>query len=210
MAGLTSAAGTTFRIEFFGSAGPDADGAIEGQFFLGDTNVTTNSGGSANFSFQVQEAIPVGYAISATATNPAGSTSEFSQGFNVVSSGDSNGDGIPDAWATAHGFSIGATIANLDTDGDGLTNLQEFYAGLDPRSTQSFLRLTNVVRQGSGVQFSFPSVLGRVYRLEFRSSLTSGSWQPLLDGIVGTGASIQLNDAPGVNTRFYRVRVVPP
>jgi hypothetical protein len=206
---VTSTANTNFRIEFFGNAGPDADGAIEGQFFLGDTSVTTNSGGTANFSFQVQEAIPVGYAVSTTATNPAGSTSEFSQGVTVVTA-DSNGDGIPDAWAMAHGFSVSATIANLDTDGDGLNNLQEFYAGLDPRSTQSYLRLTNVVRQSGGLQFSFPSVLGRVYRLEFRNSLTNGSWQPLLDGILGTGATIQLSDASGVSTRFYRLHVLPP
>ncbi len=29
----------------------------------------------------------------------------------------------------------------------------------------------------SGIQFSFPSVAGRIYRLEARGSLTSGSWQ---------------------------------
>ncbi|MGZ5020317.1 MAG: thrombospondin type 3 repeat-containing protein, partial [Chthoniobacterales bacterium] len=102
------------------------------------------------------------------------------------------------------------SIANQDTDGDGLTNLQEFYAGLDPRSAQSFLRLTSVVKQGSGVQLSFPSASGRVYRLEGRGGLTSGSWQSLLDGIVGTGSAIQLSDAPGVTQRFYRVRVIPP
>ncbi|MGZ4966939.1 MAG: M12 family metallopeptidase [Chthoniobacterales bacterium] len=207
---LTSSANTTFRIELFANAGADPSGSVEGQFFVGDANVTTNGAGTADFSFQVQTAIPVGYAISATATNPAGSTSEFSQDVNVATAGDSNGDGIPDAWATAHGFSVNASIANQDTDGDGLTNLQEFYAGLDPRSAQSFLRLTSVVKQGSGVQLSFPSASGRVYRLEGRGGLTSGSWQSLLDGIVGTGSAIQLSDAPGVTQRFYRVRVIPP
>ena len=92
---------------------------------------------------------PVGAEISGTATNvPSGNSSEFAATV-IVSATDSNQDGIPDSWATAHGFSTSATIANLDTDGDGLTNLQEFYAGLDPRSTQSFVRLTNVTRQGS-------------------------------------------------------------
>ena len=50
----------------------------------------------------------------------------------VVSSA---GDGIPDDWKIAHGFDPNDTsVANADTDGDGLTNLQEFQLGTDPRN----------------------------------------------------------------------------
>jgi hypothetical protein len=50
----------------------------------------------------------------------------------VVSSA---GDGIPDDWKIAHGFDPNDTsVANADTDGDGLTNLQEFQIGTDPRN----------------------------------------------------------------------------
>lgn len=45
------------------------------------------------------------------------------------------GDGIPDDWKIAHGFSVtDPTVAGADTDGDGLTNLQEFQLGTDPRN----------------------------------------------------------------------------
>jgi Carboxypeptidase regulatory-like domain/Bacterial TSP3 repeat/Bacterial Ig-like domain (group 2) len=47
----------------------------------------------------------------------------------------SAGDGIPDDWKIAHGFDPNdPSVANADTDGDGLTNLQEFQLGTDPRN----------------------------------------------------------------------------
>jgi hypothetical protein len=209
---LNSTASTNFRIEFFANAAADPSGFGEGQFFIGETNVTTNGSGSASFSFQAQTAVPVGYFVAATATDSAtGNSSEFSQDVTVTTM-DSNGDGIPDSWAMAHGFSVNAAIANQDTDGTGMTNLQKFYAGLDPLNPNSFLRITSITRSGNDIQFAFPSVTGRIYRAEWRNDLLTGSWQPLLDGIVGTGASIQLVDPQAAATarRFYRVRVLPP
>ena len=45
------------------------------------------------------------------------------------------GDGIPDDWKIAHGFDPNdPSVASADTDNDGLTNLQEFQAGTDPRN----------------------------------------------------------------------------
>jgi probable HAF family extracellular repeat protein len=46
---------------------------------------------------------------------------------------DSDGDGLPDAWETQYGLDIHfAADAAIDTDGDGLTNYQEYHAGSDP------------------------------------------------------------------------------
>jgi len=51
-------------------------------------------------------------------------------------SGDSDGDGLPDAWETLHnldpGSAEGADGAFGDSDGDGLDNQAEFLAGTDP------------------------------------------------------------------------------
>nr|MDO8111837.1 binary toxin-like calcium binding domain-containing protein [Candidatus Sigynarchaeota archaeon] len=51
---------------------------------------------------------------------------------------DSDDDGMPDAWETAHGFNdFDPTDADAYTDGDGLTNLQEYQAGTDPRDSDT-------------------------------------------------------------------------
>jgi hypothetical protein len=45
---------------------------------------------------------------------------------------DWDGDGLPDDWEIAHGLNPWLNDANLDSDGDGLTNLQEYELGTDP------------------------------------------------------------------------------
>ncbi|HZE73418.1 MAG TPA: Calx-beta domain-containing protein, partial [Pyrinomonadaceae bacterium] len=75
---LDSAFSTQFRIEFFSNTACDTSGFGEGEKFLGFTNVTTDASGKANFTFNVPTASVVGNFFSATATDPQGSTSEFS------------------------------------------------------------------------------------------------------------------------------------
>jgi hypothetical protein len=76
---FASTPSTTFRLEFFSSAACDPSGYGEGQAFLGFADVTTNPEGVA--SFNVPVTLPGGAFVTATATNPAGSTSEFSACF---------------------------------------------------------------------------------------------------------------------------------
>ena len=52
-------------------------GLRPGQTYLGDVAVTTDVLGNASFSTTVAASVPVGQVITATATDPAGNTSEF-------------------------------------------------------------------------------------------------------------------------------------
>jgi parallel beta-helix repeat protein len=74
---LNSAANTSFRIEFFSQAMCDSSGNGEGQNFRGFTSVTTDGSGDVSFSVSLPS-VPVGQVITATATDPANNTSEFS------------------------------------------------------------------------------------------------------------------------------------
>ena len=76
---LESTPSTKFRLEFFSNEACDPSGYGEGQAFLGFALVTTNPVGFT--SFNVPVSMPQGASVTATATDPAGSTSEFSQCF---------------------------------------------------------------------------------------------------------------------------------
>ena len=75
---LNSTPNTTFRVEFFASDGADPSGFGEGQFFLGFTNVTTDGTGNGGFAVTLPIGAHPGQVVAATATDPAGNTSEFS------------------------------------------------------------------------------------------------------------------------------------
>ncbi len=74
---LNSRPSTTFQLDFFSNDAADPSGHGEGQRYLGTTNLTTDGTGNANFSF-TGAALISGRFITATATDPAGNTSEFS------------------------------------------------------------------------------------------------------------------------------------
>jgi uncharacterized repeat protein (TIGR01451 family) len=75
---LTSVPSTTFTIEFFSSTSCDPAGHGEGRTFLGSANVTTGAGGVAAINVIVATVPALGEAVTATATDPQGNTSEFS------------------------------------------------------------------------------------------------------------------------------------
>jgi hypothetical protein len=68
----------TYRIEFFFSPACDSSGHGQGKTFLGFWMITTDSSGNASLNADLFTNIPRPASISATATDPAGNTSEFS------------------------------------------------------------------------------------------------------------------------------------
>jgi IPT/TIG domain/Right handed beta helix region/S-layer homology domain len=78
---LNSTAATTFDIDFFSNppCAPFPQEYLEGQDYLGSTEVTTNGSGNATINVILPATVEAGARITATATDPAGNTSEFSQ-----------------------------------------------------------------------------------------------------------------------------------
>jgi hypothetical protein len=75
---LNSAPGSVFDLEFFSNGSCDPSGHGEGKEFLGDGQVTTDSSCEGTFEVTLPVAAAPGAFITATATDAAGNTSEFS------------------------------------------------------------------------------------------------------------------------------------
>ncbi|MET0646923.1 MAG: Calx-beta domain-containing protein, partial [Pyrinomonadaceae bacterium] len=75
---LNSTPNTQFRVDFYSNLACDASGNGEGARHFGSTTVTTNASGDANISVDISQALAPGRVLTATATDPAGNTSEFS------------------------------------------------------------------------------------------------------------------------------------
>ena len=75
---LNSQPGGTYRIEVFANTNCDQSGYGEGARFIGALTVTTNPQGDAQFKLKFSAAVSAGQFITATATDAAGNTSEFS------------------------------------------------------------------------------------------------------------------------------------
>jgi len=81
---LNSTPNTEFRLEFFSNSACDPSGHGEGETFLGSTNMTTDGSGNASFAVTFPDTVTAGHFITATATDPDGNTSEFSQCVQVI------------------------------------------------------------------------------------------------------------------------------
>ncbi len=75
---LNSTASTTFRVEFFSNTACSSSGNGEGRTYLGFANVATNGTCDATFGPLVFAVPPGETVFTATATDPANNTSEFS------------------------------------------------------------------------------------------------------------------------------------
>lgn len=126
---------------------------------------------------------------------------------------DSNGDGIPDEWASKYGFNpTGASVANLDSDGDGVNNLSEYLAGTNPNDAASMMALSPTMRSGGGVKIAWPVAdTGRRYTLLRSTNLVSG-FQVVSSNIVGVVPLTQYIDGSASNkmSYYYKVRAEVP
>jgi hypothetical protein len=125
--------------------------------------------------------------------------------------GDSDADGLDDAWEMAY-FGNLAQTGSGDADGDGLKDREEYRAGTDPTNQGSVLRALAVAPVGGqSTTLMWPAATGRQYQIQFKRSVTDTNWTILPTTVTVTG-----NTASAVDTqagldaaRFYRILLLP-
>ena len=124
---------------------------------------------------------------------------------------DSDGDSMPDQYERDHGLNPdGAADKNGDLDGDSFLNWEEFAAGTDIGSSNSFLWVEggrSVVASQPVVQW--PSVTGKVYHLQRATQLLPADFAVLATNIPATPPMNMYTDLVSQITNFYRVGISP-
>jgi CSLREA domain-containing protein len=118
---LNSASQTSYTIEFFASESCNLLGGGE-QTFLGSTQATTDATGSVYFQASDLPAVPTNHFINATATDPQGNTSEFS---DCVAVGPGN-DSWPNAMTLAVADNLTPTAVEQYLDLPGQSRWYKF------------------------------------------------------------------------------------
>jgi len=125
---------------------------------------------------------------------------------------DSDSDGLPDDWELAHGLnpeSVGDD--DDDPDGDGLTNLQEYICGTDPREQASRLELA-VVRDNVQLELRFHTQPNRTYVIESQERLGLGGWntmRTLAPEVNGSKVVVRELIEKAQPERYFRLLVMP-
>ncbi len=124
---INSTANSAFVLEFFASPVADASGFGEGAQYLGTTTAMTDGSGNASFDVSLPGVAAVGSLLTATATDAAGNTSEFSRNLRITAFdfGDApTGYPTTEAEDGARHLAVGPRLGgNRDEDSDGLHSI---------------------------------------------------------------------------------------
>lgn len=140
---------------------------------------------------------------------------------NVAAPADTNANGLADGWEAAYGLSD----PNSDDDGDGQSNLQEYYANTNPTNAASAFRITGATHQPNGTfSLSWSAIGGTRYRIQYANGfpVAGGTWTDLVRNLTnemnaapyGTPTiqsftdDFTLTGAPTHQSRYYRIKIV--
>jgi uncharacterized repeat protein (TIGR01451 family)/CSLREA domain-containing protein len=188
---LDSAADTAYTVEFFGTGACDTGGFGagfgEGETFLGSSTVTTDASGVATFAFSSTTPSSVGDVITATATDPDGNTSEFSECRTVT--------GAP---AETASWVVNTTDDTVDPFGCGTTHC----------SLREAISRANATLGTDTITFDIPGTAPHVIAIDIalppivEAVVIDASTEP--DFVPGTNAPVvQLDGAGATNDPTY-------
>lgn len=185
---------------------------VLGTGLLGCTGAYVTGVSTAAFSVSASEArvyVPTGATTGPVTIVTGHGNATSSSSLTILA--DSDQDGMSDDFEQQYFGSATAGVANADSDGDGLTNVQEFLAGTDPTNANSTLRITSIRRQGNDIVLTIPSVANKRYRVQGGPTLTPPSWADtiILPALATSGSrDVTISNGATSGNRFFRVSVV--
>jgi uncharacterized protein (DUF1800 family) len=120
---------------------------------------------------------------------------------------DQNSNGMSDVWEQI--YNAVALDPNLDSDGDGVSNLQESMAGTNPFDANSVPKIPSTAHSSSNFSVTLPSALGKQYQLQSVQPNISGwtNWTVESTIIARTGTVVTLTAPIGSTPKFFRVGI---
>lgn len=123
---------------------------------------------------------------------------------------DSDGDGLPDAWEwdlldwLGNGGGLGDINPNDDSDGDGISNMNEYLAGTYAWDAGDAFTIAVKERANGGDVIEFLAITGRSYLLSRSSDLKT--WTPVEFSVPAESDSIR-SFYPARDVRTLRVNI---
>jgi hypothetical protein len=130
------------------------------------------------------------------------------------------GDGIPNSWKQQYGLdAFDPNLANEDTDGDGMNNLDEYLTGTNPTNSASYFHIVSVTRETNNMRVKWTTQGGHTNRVYVSTGAAGGGYtnnfgnlSPFII-IPGTGASttnyLDVGGATNGPGRYYHIGQIP-
>ena len=121
-------------------------------------------------------------------------------------------DQLPDSWELYNFGTITQTTAGVDSDGDHLTNGEEYTAGTEPTNAASLFiwSETNMATNNQHMMLKWLSVSNRIYEIRHGDSCVNGFTQIVQSSIAATPPVNSWTSTISGDTSFYQVTVSKP
>jgi hypothetical protein len=172
-----------------------------------NSTIVLNDVSMSYHSFLTLSNVQASAGYTAQVTNIFGPPGVLSARANLTVLADADHDGLPDVFEDAYQFDRNNPAdATLDSDGDGLSNAQEYTAGTDPQDALNRLRLDRIGADNEGALLEFAAKSNKTYSLQFRELLGTGGWMALTNlPARSTNALERVTDGVRSSRRFYRL-----
>ncbi len=209
----------TITIPAAGSGALDLNGSVSDADGHAVTTTWTVVGTPNTVTFANASAVDTTATFTAAGTYQIRLTADdsYDQAFDdleVIVLADADSDGMPDTWETNYSLNASTGDATLDSDNDGVSNLDEYLAGTDPTDSTKQLKIISLTISQSGeraITWSSEqdgTTRARLYTLQRSSTLGPQDWVDVATNISPSGPTTVETDSDAVMPQKMFNRVI--